>query len=194
MSKSALRAAFGLTEKFIVGYSGNLGRAHEFDTLLEAASLLSHDGDIVFLMIGGGAGMLALRQAVIRRGLDNFQFLPYQSRASLLDSLAAADVHWVSLLPALEGLIVPSKVYGIFASARPVIFIGDQDGEIARLIGPAQAGVTVAVGDARELARRIVEFKTDSGRREAMGRNGHRLYLDNFTSQSALDRWTSLLR
>jgi glycosyltransferase involved in cell wall biosynthesis len=193
-AKSALRAAFGLTEKFVVGYSGNLGRAHEFDTLLDAASLLNHDGDIVFLMIGGGAGMLALRQAVIRRGLDNFQFLPYQSRASLLDSLAAADVHWVSLLPALEGLIVPSKVYGIFASARPVIFIGDQDGEIPRLIGPAQAGVTVAVGDARELARQIVEFKTDSGRRESMGGNGHRLYLDNFTSQSGLDRWTSLLR
>jgi glycosyltransferase involved in cell wall biosynthesis len=191
---SALRAAFGLAGKFVVGYSGNLGRAHEFETLLGAASQLSEDKDIVFLMIGGGAGMLALRQAVIHRGLDNFQFLPYQPRASLLDSLAAADVHWVSLLPDLEGLIVPSKVYGIFASARPIIFVGDQDGEIPRLIGPAQAGVAVAVGDARELARQIVEFKTDSGRRESMGRNGYQLYLDNFTSQRALDRWTSLLR
>lgn len=193
-AESVLRAAFGLAGKFIVGYSGNLGRAHEFDTLLDAASLLSDDRDIVFLMIGGGAGMLALRQAVSRRGLDNFQFLPYQPRASLLDSLAAADVHWVSLLPALEGLIVPSKVYGILASARPVIFVGDPDGEIARLIGTAQAGITVAVGDAPDLKRQIVGLKTDHGRRESMGRNGYRLYLDNFTSQKALARWTRLLR
>jgi colanic acid biosynthesis glycosyl transferase WcaI len=193
-AQSALRAGFGLADKFIVGYSGNLGRAHEFETLLDAASLLSEDKDIVFLMIGGGVGMAALRQAVIRRGLDNFQFLPYQPRASLLDSLAAADVHWVSLLPTLEGLIVPSKLYGILASARPVIFVGDPDGEIARLIGPAHAGVAVAVGDARELKRQIVELKTDPGRRESMGRNGYRLFLDNFTSQKALARWAGILR
>jgi colanic acid biosynthesis glycosyl transferase WcaI len=191
---SALRAAFGLAGKFVVGYSGNLDRAHDFETLLDAASLLSEDRDIVFLMIGGGAGMIALRQAVIHRGLENFQFLPHQPRASLLDSLAAADVHWVSLVPALEGLIVPRKLYGILASARPVIFIGDQDGEIARLIGPAHAGVAVAVGDARELKRQIAELKSDCGRRESMGWNGYRLYIDNFTLQRALARWADILR
>jgi glycosyltransferase involved in cell wall biosynthesis len=190
---SALRARLGLAGKFVVGYSGNLGRAHEFDTLLDAASLLSKDEDIVFLMIGGGAGMVALQQAVGRRVLGNFRFLPHQSRASLSDSMAAADVHWVSLLPSLEGLIVPSKLYGILAAGRPVIFVGDPDGEVARLIGPAQAGVAVGVGDARELQQRIVELKTDCGRRELMGQNGYRLYLNKFTPQRALARWSDIL-
>lgn len=190
---SGLRARLGLAGKFVVGYSGNLGRAHEFQTLLDAAELLSTDEDVTFLMIGGGVGMLALKEAVVRRGLGNFVFLPYQPRASLPDSMASADVHWVSLLPPLEGLIVPSKLYGILAAGRPVIFIGDPDGEVARLIGAAQAGVAVGVGDARELRRGIVELKSDRGRRESMGRNGYRLYLDKFTPQRALARWSDIL-
>jgi len=191
---SALRAKLGLSGKFVVGYSGNLGRAHEFKTVLDAASLLSHDDDIVFLMIGGGAGMAALRQAVRGRGLHNFHFLPYQPRESLSDGMAAADVHWLSLLPILEGLIVPSKVYGILAAGRPVLFVGDEHGEVARLIGSAQAGATVGVGDARELVRQIVELKCDGKRRESIGLNGYGLYRDRFTPQRALGRWSAVLR
>ncbi len=192
-AQSELRAQLGLAGKFVVGYSGNLGRAHEFQTLLEAADLLSTDKDITFLMIGGGVGMLALKEAVMRRGLGNFQFLPYQPRASLSDSMASADVHWMSLLPPLEGLIVPSKLYGILAAGRPVIFVGDPNGEVARLIGAAQAGLAVAVGDAQGLRRGIVELKSDYGRRESMGQNGYRLYLDKFTPQRALARWSDIL-
>jgi len=88
---------------------------------------------------------------------------------------------------------VPSKLYGILAAGRPVIFVGDPDGEVARLIGPAQAGVAVEVGDARELQRRIVELKTDCGRRELMGQNGYRLYRNKFTPQRALARWSDIL-
>ena len=146
--QSELRSRLGLGGEFVVMYSGNLGRAHEFATLLEAAALSAADPDIVFLMIGAGAGMAALERAVRARGLDNFRFLPLQPRAALADTLAAADLHWLSLKPALEGLIVPSKLYGILAAGRPVLFIGDPCGEVARVIGPAGAGLSVAIGDA----------------------------------------------
>ena len=192
-AESELRSRLGLAGKFVVGHSGNLGRAHEFQTLLDAAGRLSADKDIIFLMIGGGAGMTALKEAVKRRGLGNFLFLPYQPRASLCDSMAAADVHWVSLLPSLEGLIVPSKLYGILAAGRPVIFIGDRDGEVARVIGAARAGYGVAVGHAWELERRIAELKADSDCRESMGENGFRLYRDHFTPQRALAGWCGIL-
>ena len=192
-AQSRLRTRLALAGNFVVGYSGNLGRAHEFQTLLDAAALLGADNNITFLMIGGGAGMTALRQAVGRRGLSNFQFVPYQPRSSLFDSLAAADVHWVSLLPALEGLIVPSKLYGILAAGRAVIFIGAADGEIARVIESAQAGVTVAVGDAGELVRQISELKSNSSLRKSMGCNGLKLHREKFTPQRALARWGEIL-
>ncbi len=190
---SELRTRLGLMGKFVVGYSGNLGRAHEFATLLEAASLCRADPDIVFLMIGAGAGMTALEQAVLDRDLANFRFLPLQPRASLNDTLATADLHWLSLLPALEGLIVPSKLYGILASGRPVLFIGDPDGEVARVIEAAGAGLGVAIGQPAELARHIAELKSDPHRRATLSENALRLYRERYTGQRALDRWTHLL-
>jgi glycosyltransferase involved in cell wall biosynthesis len=161
--------------------------------VIQAAQLLRSETDIVFLVIGAGAGLAGLQEAVRERGLQNFRFLPYQPREQLADTLAAGDVHWLSLLPELEGLIVPSKLYGILAAHRPAIFIGDQDGEAARLIEGAQAGIAVAPGNGAELARQIARLKSDVAIRESMGRNGHRLYCDKFTSAIALAHWKSVL-
>jgi glycosyltransferase involved in cell wall biosynthesis len=192
-SESDLRARLGLAGKFVVGYSGNLGRAHEYLTLLEAAGLLAADNDLKFLMIGGGAGMTALRRLATERGLANLLFHPYVTRADLPDSLAAADVHLLSLLPALEGLIVPSKFYGILAAARPVVFVGDPEGEVAQIIGEAQIGATVSVGDAVGLARVLRELRADPGRCEGLGGAGHRLYCRRYTPVRALEQWTQVL-
>ncbi len=122
---SELRTRLGLQNSFVACYSGNLGRAHEYDTILGAAHALRDRSDFVFLMIGGGAKMDALRRSVAESGLTNFRFERYQPREALADSLSAADVHLTSLLPELEGLIVPSKIYRILAAGRPAIFIGD---------------------------------------------------------------------
>src|SRR5262249_20019208 len=71
-NNSATRRRLGLERSFVVGYSGNLGRAHEFDTLLGAARLLRSDPEIAFLITGGGAKANALRQAVEAESLTNF--------------------------------------------------------------------------------------------------------------------------
>jgi glycosyltransferase involved in cell wall biosynthesis len=194
VDQSTLRSLAGLQGHFVVGYSGNLGRAHEFQTLLEASEILKHDPSIVFLMIGAGAGMNQLKKSVSERGLRNFRFLPYQPRESLADSLAAADVHWVSLLPALEGLIVPSKLYGILAAARPVIFVGDPDGEVARVIRAAQCGATVAVGDAGEFARVVCDLKACPERRARLGISGHNRYRERYSAQRALEQWAQIVQ
>ncbi|HTB29072.1 MAG TPA: glycosyltransferase family 4 protein [Steroidobacteraceae bacterium] len=195
---SELRARLGLAGKFVVGYSGNLGRAHEYRTLLEAAGLLAAETDLAFLMVGGGAGMTALRRMSAERGLGNLHFHPYVTRAELPDSLAAADVHLLSLLPALEGFIVPSKFYGILASARPVVFVGDPQGEVARIIheaqlGEAQIGEAVSVGDAPGLARVLRGLRADPARCQALGSAGHRLYCRRYTAIRALEQWTQVL-
>ncbi len=192
-SASELRARLGLAGKFVVGYSGNLGRAHEYRTILEAAELLAAETDLVFLMVGGGAGMMALRRQAMQRGLGNLHFHPYVMRAELADSLAAPDVHLLSLLPALEGLIVPSKFYGILAAARPVVFVGDPQGEVGRIIWEAKIGVTVSVGDARGLARVLRELRDDPGHCEVLGRAGHRLHCGRYTAPRALEEWTQAL-
>jgi glycosyltransferase involved in cell wall biosynthesis len=192
-SASALRTRLGLGDRFVVCYSGNLGRAHEFDTLLAAARALRAEPAYVFLMIGGGAKMDALKQAVVRHALGNFRFLPYQPRDSLQDSLAAADVHLVSLLPPLEGLIVPSKLYGILAGGRPLIFIGDPDGDVARVIDRAQCGRLVQVGDSPALADAIREFAADAGLRRRMGVRARKILCEEFSLRQAVGRWAAVI-
>src|SRR5207248_2927152 len=119
-------------DKIVVGYSGNLGTAHETDTLIEAAEILKDRADICFLVIGGGSRLSKLQEEVAVRDLRNFVFQPYQTREQLPTTLTLPDIHWLSLRAEFEGLIVPSKFYGIVAAGRPMILIGSQTGELAR--------------------------------------------------------------
>jgi colanic acid biosynthesis glycosyl transferase WcaI len=183
----------GLAGRFVVGYSGNLGRAHEFDTLVAAARLLGEDSRFAFLITGAGAKADALRDSVRAQGLDSFFFQNYQPAELLSDSLAAADVHFVSLLPALEGLIVPSKIYGILAAGRPAVFVGDVAGDLARMVREQDCGIAVAVGDSERLAAELRALRDSPSRLEMMGKNARRLALTRYTSEHAVSDWLAFL-
>ncbi len=169
-------------DRFVVGYSGNLGRAHEFETILGAMRELP---DVKFLFTGGGAQL----ERVKREATANAEFRPYAPREQLSESLSSADAHLVSLQPSLEGLIVPSKFYGILAVARPVIFIGARDGEVARLILEHRCGAVVEPGDVEGLKRAIREVASDP----EMGERGRALYLARFAPQHAFAAWERVL-
>ena len=111
----ALATQWHLADRFIVGYSGNRGRAHALGIVLAAAERLRHRLEIVFL-IGEGNQKESLQQESSHRGLANVLFKPYQPQERLKYSLTLPDVHLVSLKPSLEGLIVPSKFYSSIAA------------------------------------------------------------------------------
>ncbi len=184
------RLAFGVAESdFLVMYSGNLGRAHPFEPLAEVIGQLSGHGGIKFVMIGGGAGMLKLRQRC--EGLSNCQFLPYQPESLLAESLAAADLHLVALHPQLEGLIVPSKFYPIAAVGRPALYLGNVDSDVGHYLSQYQCGQVVS--DASDLKHSIVELAGDPGRAKAMGENARALAQRQFSVNHSCDQWEQLL-
>lgn len=193
VESNPLRAEWRLGGKFVVGYSGNMGRVHEFQTLLEAASVLKGDTDVAFLFIGEGAQKAALAREIETRGLGNVEFKPYQPRERLGESLSAADVHIVSLLPALEGLVVPSKFYGIAAAGRPAIFVGDPDGELASVLRDAECGLCLRPGDSDGLVAAIQTLRQDQALRERMGRNARRIFEERFDKKLAIEKWRGLL-
>jgi colanic acid biosynthesis glycosyl transferase WcaI len=172
-----------LVGKFVLGYSGNLGRAHDFATVLAAAERLRADTNIIFLMIGGGKGFGELSAAVKARGLDrSFRFVPYQERQLLPYSLGVADVHWISLNPRLEGLIVPSKFYGIAAAGKPIIVIGDKAEEIAQLVQQHGCGIVITLGDADTLAETLQKLSTALETISAMGMRARAMLDAHFDS------------
>lgn len=192
-AENPLRHAWGLDGKFVVGYSGNLGRGHDYATLLEAATALRDDPRIVFLIIGGGAQLEPLQRAIAERQLGNFIFQPYQPRAALSASLSAADVHLISLKPALEGLIVPSKFYGIAAAGRPMLFIGDEHGEIARLLKTIGCGYQIAEGDAVCLQAYIAQLSSQAGLCLELGRTAQTAFKNAYAKPIAMTAWQAIL-
>jgi glycosyltransferase involved in cell wall biosynthesis len=173
-------------EPFTVAYSGNLGRAHEFGTMLDAMHAMP---DVRFVITGGGAQLDRVRASAP----PNVSFQPYAPRERLSESLSGADVHLVTLQPRLEGLIVPSKFYGIIAVARPVIFIGAPDGEIARLISESGCGYVVEPRDSASLVERIRHLVSHRDEAEAMGARGRAFYEAHFAPAKALPDWERIL-
>ena len=187
-----MRRQWGLDGKFVVGYSGNLGRAHEFETILGAAEQLKDDPRIRFLFIGSGAQAESVRAAAAARGLDNLLFQPYQPREMLKFSLGAADAHLVVLRPELEGLIVPSKTYGCLAAGRPVLFVGDPNGEIGREIKSKNAGTACQTGDSSSLARVILQMAEHPAPGETQ-QHARQLFERSYDIGEVLKRFTQSL-
>jgi hypothetical protein len=145
-SADDLRTAWGLLGKFVVAYSGNLGRVHDLAPVLNVAAALRTDDRIAFVFIGDGAQREPLAAAARRLGLANLQFHPPQPRDRLSATLALADVHLVTLRPGCERYVFPSKLAGIAAIGRPVIFIGPPASELARLVAAPGAEFGRAFG------------------------------------------------
>ncbi len=188
------RAAHGLDGRFVVLYSGNLGAAHDFGTLLDAAEALASRPEIVFLFAGGGPRLAWVQTEVAQRRLANVRFLPYQPRDMLCYSLSAGDVHVVTLRADFEGLLVPSKFVGALASGRPLLYVGPSNGEIPDVVRAGACGVVVEPGDAAGLADAIVSLQCDNARREAMGTRARRLFEQHYTREIVAAEFCQMLR
>jgi colanic acid biosynthesis glycosyl transferase WcaI len=188
-----LRREWGLRDKFVVGYSGNLGRVHEFGTILDAATKLRGHEEIHFVFIGRGPRLEEVRRRVSREALANVSFRPHQDRRLLAQSLGVADVHLSVLQSEFEGLVHPSKVYGIMAAGRPTVFIGEPAGETGMILARAAGGTTVATSDADALAREIRRLCDDPTERERMGRSARDAFEACYDMKHGLRRWEAAL-
>ena len=173
-ANNPFRQRHGLGGDFVVGYSGNMGRVHDFATMLAVAEQLKEMGEdsILFLLIGEGPGEPLLRREVRERGLANVRFLPSQPLGDLSESLAAADLHLVSMREGMSGLVVPSKFYGVMAAERPCLFIGPPESEIAHMIREHGSGTVIQNGDSGALLAAILSYRTSPQKCVEEGKNG----------------------
>jgi glycosyltransferase involved in cell wall biosynthesis len=188
-----LRGEWNLAQKFVVGYSGNLGRAHDFATVLDAAAILRDLPNVHFLFVGAGAQRAWVEGRVADLGLTNVSFQPYQPLDRLALSVSVPDVHLVSLKPELEGLIVPSKFYSVLAAGRPVLFVGDPTSEMAKRIDEADCGRAFPVGAHTEVAAWLRELVGQPDLVAAMGRRARALWEARFQRKQALASWEALV-
>lgn len=154
----SFRKEFNLDRKFVILYSGNMGRFHIFDTLLNVAKRLESYSDIVFVFVGQGVRRSEIQQTINDGGIKNVILLDSQPIESFCEILAAGDVHFVSLRDGFEGLMVPSKFYSILATEKPVIYEGNPMGEVGRVVTNEGCGDVIPTGDTDSLEEIILHY------------------------------------
>lgn len=184
--------AFNLVDTFTVLYSGNMGRCHDMETILEAAKLLK-DEPIQFVFIGNGAKRQGFRTQANQLGLKNCQFLPYQDKQNLPYSLTACDLSLVSVSPGMEGLVAPSKLYAALATGRPLGIICEPHSYLRTMVEEAGCGEAFNNGDAEALAAFIRRLAADSQLTKQMGQAGRRYLQSNFTPDLIAQQYSQLL-
>ena len=179
---------------FNVVFAGNLGTVQALDTLLAAAELLTASQDVRLVLIGSGGRSDWLRQEVMRRGLSNVHMAGRFPPQAMPAILAQASALLVSLArgPVLSQT-VPSKVQAYLAAGRPIV--ASIDGEGARIVEEAGAGITCPAEDAEALARAILRLRFMSPEElSSMGDAGRRYYENNFDPTTLASKLVERLR
>ncbi len=126
----------GFVDRTVVMYSGNLGGSHALEPMLQAAAVCSARDDVVFVVVGDGLGLEAVRRRANELGVPPrvLRFLPRQEWSALPLSLSCADVAVVAQSPGTEHLSVPSKTYSALAVGSAIAAITGADSDLAELV------------------------------------------------------------
>jgi glycosyltransferase involved in cell wall biosynthesis len=191
--QNGFRAGWGIDDKFVVMYSGNMGLSQPLDFVLEAADALRDRPQVEFLLVGDGVARQRLQDIAQQKRLPNVRFLPYQPREELARSLSAADLHLVTVDPRAYRLLMPCKLYAILASGTPLAAIAPRESELSRTVVEQRVGLAVSPGDVAELTGAIRRALAHRGELEQMGQRARQLAVEMFDRRSATGRFQRLL-
>ncbi|MGL6343132.1 MAG: glycosyltransferase family 4 protein [Waterburya sp.] len=172
----------GIDQQFTVLYSGNLGLCHDLETIVATIELLQ-DHSIRFVFIGAGTKHEICQQIVREQNLNNCLFLPYQDKVNLPYSLTACDLALVSIAPGLEGVVAPSKVYGIMAAGVAIAAICEPHSYLRPLIENAECGACFNHNYSQDLADFIIALAANPELAVSMGNAGRKYQEKHFTPQ-----------
>ncbi|MCH7658921.1 MAG: glycosyltransferase family 4 protein [Bacteroidetes bacterium] len=180
-----------LDGKFIIQYSGNMGLWNDMETIGKAASRYIEGVHYVF--IGDGMRKPELQKTLSSAEHRNILFLPFQPVEKLGEVLTANHVSLVSLREGLEGMAVPSKIYGILAAGVPVIAMVPQQSEIAYIVREENCGYVVDPDDVDGLINAVMELKSDEQLRTKMGVNGRKAFEQKYTTKVIAGKYKSII-
>lgn len=203
----AFKKEFGLENKFVIMYSGNIGLYYDLENLIKVLKSFrkgyTHSGiweegpktadgrDVVFAFIGAGSVLDNLVLYVKKHQFKNIVFIPYQNKENLIYSLNAGDVHWCVNAKGIKGVSVPSKVYGIMAVAKPILGVLEMGTEIRCLIEDACCGICCEPGEYEKVKENIRWFikNADTDKIKRMGKNGRNYLVNNLSKDEAIRKY-----
>ena len=137
--------------ELVLLYSGNLGLAHDVATISAGMKALKEDARFRFVFAGGGPSREQLESWCQTENIRSAEFRRYSQREKLAESLGSGDIGLVTQRESCLGSVVPSKIYGLLAAGRPVLFIGPKDSTVSQIIERFNCGWQVDNGDSAAL-------------------------------------------
>ena len=191
---------YGLDNKFIIMYSGNIGLYYDLEGLIQVIGKFNgakaSDGrEVAFVFVGAGAMLNTLKKYKEEHSLDNVIFIPYQDKDKLIYSLNAADVHWCVSAKGIKGVSCPSKFYGIAGVGKPVIGVLEKGAEIEMLIREIGCGKIAAPEDYDSIEKIVRWYIENAGGSEIieMGRRAHEYLLQNLTKNISIQKYKKVM-
>lgn len=179
---TSYRSRHGLEGKTVVMYSGNVGLSQSFDLVRAAADRWADRSDLHFVINGEGAARRSVDQWAATR--PNVLVTDFASRQDVSDVLGSADIHLILLKQGLSRSSTPSKLYGILASARPLLASIDEGSEVATVIEQAGCGQAVPPDDPEAFLTALDKMLAEPQHLAAMGGAG-RGFVESWLSPEA---------
>ena len=176
--------------RFVVLHAGNLGFYGAWETLVRAAVLLEGEG-AGFVFIGAGAAAARV-QALAAQANGCVRFLSFRPASEVPYVLAAGDLHVVTVRRGLEGVVVPSKLYGILAAGRPVLAVAPEASDVARVVRRYGCGFVADPDRPESVARAVREAMASPGDLAAMGARARAAARD-FEQKAELERFVRVV-
>ena len=193
----AFKEKYGLQDKFIIMYSGNIGLYYDLENLMKVIEQVNPDirtadgREVVFAFVGAGSVLDKLVAYKEEKHMDNVVFIPYQDKANLIYSLNAGDVHWCVNAKGIKGVSCPSKYYGIAAAAKSVLAVLEKDSEIRCIIEETEGGFCAEPGDYEVVAKNLRWFieNAGTGKVVAMGEKSRENLVKNLTRDVSVKKY-----
>lgn len=182
-----------LNDKFVIQYSGNMGLWHDMDTYVRCAAKTMNINKITYNFIGGGIKRQHSEDLANQLGLKNISWIDFVDLEDLDQSLAACHLSLISLNNNLEGVAVPSKLYGILASGRPIVASVPKNSEIALTIDEHKCGFVVEPGDDEKLSEIIMDCYQNKYDLKKMGENSFNAFLRSYTVDAVIDEFRKVI-
>jgi glycosyltransferase involved in cell wall biosynthesis len=189
---SVFRSQNHIEKQFLVLYAGAHGMSNDLGIVLQAASLLREQNNILFLLVGDGKEKNSLQAQAVSMDLHNVRFLPPVPKDQIGEVLAAADAGIAILKPLeLYKTTYPNKVFDYMAASRPVILA--IDGVIREVVERANAGLAVPPGDPHALAQAVKQLAENPEKSREMGLSGRKYLETHFNRQDLAEMLARLL-
>lgn len=188
---AAFREAYGLQDKFIIMYSGNIGLYYDLVNIMKCIELFKEEEKVAFAFVGEGSVLEELKAYKEAHHLTNVVFIPYQKKQDLIYSLNAGDVHFVQNAKGIKGVSVPSKLYGVMAVGKPVLGILDKGSEARLIVEESGCGRLVEPEDYEAIGQ-LIRYYIDARfteELEEMGTKGRSFLVEHFTKDVSLQKY-----